>query len=471
MINENGIFDVLTLDTAIKNQIALAAAAGITVASGSVESQFADLLAQNDVYLDTKEYQSYQLQFNPVGSDIDLQNPGTPRKPASISQGPLDFTNPTGSPIVVTANSIFTAPNGNTYTTATNTVAVAASGGTAGITVFSVATGIAQNLPNGQSFTSSYTGLLAVNPQPFTTGRNIETDTEYLTRIISLQTNNSSQQATNAATKELEVFYPAALFYVNNGANTLPDPVPVPPNGYIAIVKFPSGVTPNSAELQNAFQVIANRLEFGNAFRNSTALHPVLSGVVYTGNFPQTYYIVPAQVVRSIITCSVDVRFAPNVDSHEKGLLANAFAQFFAQNLISYFGGAAGNATAIFQEAGSPPLYPVSTPISVQAAIGIISPIAPAFSIEQVRALISDESELPSLPNFEYLSCTALQYVLNPLVGGQPNITLDINAPSGGTVASVDFKRDALFTDYSGWYDRYIYLDPSLITINLLEVP
>lgn len=468
-LDANGKWTVLDFDTALGDVYADAATAGIVIQTGSVEAIIANWLALRLVAEDTGNFNSYQRYFNPTGSDIDLQNPGTPRLAAAVSNGYLKLTNSTGSPINVTIQSIFTAPNGNTYTTGTNAVTVTGTGGINYIQVSSVSSGIAQNLPASQAFTGSYS-LTVTNPQPFTDGRDIETDTQYIDRVIYLRTNNTSQQATPAAIRELLQYYSAAQFYVNNTSNDLPYPITVPANGYLSVVNFPSSTQATAAEIQHALNILAARFEFGNTNSTSTTLHPILGGTIYTGPFPENFYVAPAQAVVTTITASITVRFDNNVDSSEKLLLVKAFVGFFAQNVIDYFGGAAGNVNITWQELKSPLPAPVGTSTAVLAAAGDIGVIAPAFSIEQVRALISDESQLAQIPTLHYQACSILTVALDPSQAGQSVYTLSILAPAGGTVATIDFKSSALFTDLTAWYDRYIYIDPTKITVTVTEV-
>jgi len=464
MIDQNNVYTALDLNTAQQTVISLASAQGIIIQSGSVEEQLQNWLAQFLVESDTGLFKSYQMQFNPVGAEIDLQNPNTPRLQKSISSGYLNLHNATGSPISVTINSIFTAPNGNTYTTSSNIVTVPA-GGDSQITVYSVNSGISQNLPSGQSFTSAYS-LTATNPQPFTNGRDTETDTEYLNRITYNLTNNSSQQATPTAEKELMVYYKIAKILVNNSSTASTLPVIIPPNGYIPIVLFQSGVTASLAEIQNALQIIANRFEFGNPMAASTTLHPLLSGTIYSGAYPEVYYIAPAQAVKSTLTATLNVKYQPFIDANEKLNLANAFATFFAQNIVSFFSGASGNFSCIFDSLIA---SPITTSIPIIASQGIDFEIAPYFSIEQIRALISDKEQLSVLVGMEYKSCTALSFILDPQVGTEATVNLNISG-GGGTVLDVDFSKTALFSDGSSWYDRYMYIDPNFITITVNEV-
>lgn len=466
MIDENGKFTQLTLIDALQITLAEAEAAGVEVTTGSVEEQINAWLAQSLVEYDSALYASYVKQFNPTGSDIDIQNPGSPRLQATSATGYLSLANATGSPITVTAGSIFTAPNGNTYSTGLNFVTVGA-GSTGFIAISSVATGSAQNLPAGQSFTSSYT-LAATNPQPFVDGIDTETDPQYISRLIYLRTNNTSEQATPAAEKELLDAYAAARIYVNNSQSNLTAPVPIPAAGYNPVVLFPSGVTAGAEEIQTAINIFASRFEFGNVLAPAfgTSLHPLLSAVIYTGTFPQRYTVTPAQAVATTINAVVTVSFPSGTDSSEKALLAEAFGAQFVQNLIDFYGGAAGTFTMEFQEAGSPTPSLVTTTPAVLAG-GAVT-IAPVVSIEQIRAFISDQNE--TIQGLNYLACGTLTAELNPDVVGESSVLLSIDAPSGGSVASVDFVQDALFTDSTSWYDRYIFLDPSLITVRVNEV-
>lgn len=465
MLDDNGKYSVLSLDGAQVIILEDAVTAGITVTSGSVEQQLTDLFSQAFLTFDTDLGNSYNIQFNPTGSDIDLQNPGIPRLQAQEASGYVYCVNGTGDPITIPLNTIISAPNSNQYTTGNNTVIVPAMGNNT-IGVISVEKGIAQNLPSSQTFTNSL-DLTITNPQPFTNGRDLESDTGYTNRIIYLKTNNASQQATAEAKNEMLVYYQDSEFYVNNTANTLPLPVPVPPNGYICVVQFPSSTLANQDETAQAFRILANRFEFGNAYRTSTDTHPVFSSVIYTGSFPEVFFLIPAQAVESTMVAEVTVRFAPNVDSSEKLILANAFGQFFAQNIVNFFGGAQGQSEVIFQEADSPPTYPISTQVNILASNGLIEHIGPAFSIEQLRALASDANQIPQLPNMEYLGMESFTFEMTTGIMGEPDYTLSIAGP----LYDADFKVNMLFNDGSSWYDRYVYIDPALISITVTEVP
>lgn len=463
MIDSNDTYEALTSDAAQQIVLGAASALGITVATGSVEEQISAFFTQWLLAVDNTIGQSYALQIRPQGAFIDLQNPNVPRLAAKSATGYLQLTNSTASPILVSVNSIFTAANGNVYSTLINTVVVAANGQNV-ISVTSQVAKASQNLPANQTFTNSL-NLTATNPQPFTNGIDAETDTTYLARIITRQTNLSSVHATQTAQLELEQYYPAARIFVNNTANAMITPIPVPPSGITPVIKTPSGPAASALESQNAFQILANRFQFNNIYSVATFWHKVLSDVVYSGQLPQQFYYVPAQAVTPTITATLNVHFATNTDPTEKNTQAVAFASFFAQNLVNYFSGASGSANIIFT-----PLVgaPVNTAAAVLASTtSFTDAIAPAFSIEQIRALVSDIIELPQTALLEYLSLASLQVLLDSGLAYENTYLLDAINPYG--VKSIDFKSTALFSDGTSWFDRYIFIDPSKITITVVE--
>ncbi len=462
MIDANGKFTPLDLNAAIGIANALAISAGVVVTSGSVEEQIQNWMAQLILSFDESQYQSYNKEFNPTGSDIDLQNPNVPRLLAKAASGYLFLVNATGSPILVSVNTIFTAANGNTYSTYNNTVTVAAMS-TAVIGVQSVETGSLQNLPSGQTFTTDL-DLTVTNPQPFVNGRDLETDTQYTTRLIERKTNLQSEHSTSTAEFELKEFYTDALIYVNNTANAFTDPVPIPNNGYTAVILVPSGPNATAEEINNALIVLSNRLQFGNPYNNTSSLHPILSGTVYFGSFPEVYYFIPAQAVQTTLTATISIAFPANVDESEKNIQAVAFAKLFAQNVINYFGGAAGSIHVVFNPFTGPDIETDEPTIAATGEIGIIAPV---FSIEQIRALISDAVALNQTQLLIYLACNELVIELDPLVDYEEVITMDINDPY--TPQVIDFKSNALFSDDTAWFDRYVFMDPDLITITINE--
>jgi len=468
MLDQNGKYELLSLNDAKTLSLEKATAAGVEVPSGSVEDQLNTWLAQELVQLDTAMYALYVKQFSPDGTDIDLQNLGNPRLVSKKSQGFLKLVNGTGSPILVAINSTFTAPNGNVYSCGNKTVTVAAAG-EAFISVSSSLSGKSQNLPSGQTFTNSLS-LTATNPQPFTNGGDDETDAEYLERLIFLKTNNASEQSTPSAIKELKTFYDKVRIYVNNSPADYITPVPVPTGGYVGVVNFPSGINAGPEEIENALQIFLNRFEFGNVLFSSSNLHPLLSDTIYIDDFPQNLTVAPAQSVKTTIACEIEVSFLTGMEETEKNILATGFAKQFVQNLISFYGGAAGNSVCTFQSAAAGPPAPVISNLSVSSKIGRNNIIAPIISIEQIRAFISDENFTANTQGLSYLKCTLLTAEFDPEIIGETKKKLSIHAPTGGTIESINFFKDNLFTDNTSWYDRFIFLDPSLITVKVSEV-
>ena len=469
MLNENGKFDQLTLNDALTLVLSDATDAGIEVPSGSVEEQIATWMSQVLVESDSALYALYVKMFNPTGTDIDLQNPGNPRLTATVATGFLEVDNSAGvSPVDITASSSFMAPNGNVYTNGSTAYTIPA-GEIGYISVSSEEEGISQNLPADQTFSSSYDATIT-NPQPFVDGSDAETDSEYLSRLIYLRTNNTSDASTPAAIKELLDYYEAARIYVNNSAGNLTAPVPIPANGYVAVVLFPSGVNASALEINAAITILSNRFEFGNPLKTTSDLHHILSGTIYTGTFPQTYTAAVAQNVQITIAATISVSFSAGTASAEKSTLASAFATQFVQNLIDFYGGADGDFNLTFQESGSPAPDPVVSTPSVIAATGVVSKIGPVISIEQIRAFISDEANAQDTPNLNYISCESLSAELDPMESGESSWTLDIDAPAGGTISVIDFVQDDLFSDNTSWYDRYIFIDPAIVTVQVNEI-
>jgi hypothetical protein len=466
MIDSNGKFVLLTLDDARTLVLEAATAAGITVPAGSVEDQIKEWLAQALVDADTNEYASYVKQFNPVGSDIDLQNPGFPRLAASKANGFIRINNVGGtSNLTINIGTIFTAPNGITYTNPNDAISVLI-GETKTLYIESVNAGVGSNLPGLQTFTGLSSGV-TTNPQPLVGGRDIETDTQYLDRLIFLRTNRASDQTSVAVILDLLQYYSGAAIYINNDANGLLTPVTVPAAGYNLVVLFPSGVNAPASELQKAIDVVVSKLEFANVNAIDNPLHPALSGVVYTGPFPQSYNITVAQAVQTTINCVLNVSFPPNVSLPEKTSLSQTLAQNFIQRLINTLGGAAGTFETTFTPlVGSPVIANLNLVANLPNPIAI----APYLSIEDIRALIVDAGDILKNPNIFLRAVNTLTVELDPLEVGETPVTLSTNAPSGGTVSSVNFATESLFSDDTSWYDRYLFLDPSLITVSVNEV-
>lgn len=463
MLNADGKYVKLSLDDARTLVLADADAAGVEVLAGSVEDQIKEWLAQYFVSVDSAMYASTVKEFNPTGSDIDIQNPGFPRLLPAVAKGFVKIDNSGGgSPVSVPLNSILTAPNGTAYTNPAAVVTVPA-GQVGFLSIQSVNTGAAQNLPPDQTFTGA-SGVIT-NPQPITGGLDRESDSDYLNRLTYYKSNNTSQQATVAARKELLQFYQDAKLYVNSSNNGTAVPVPIPPQGLNPVIILASGIHAGLEEIQAAINILTNRFEFGNLNSENSALHPILQGSSYSGVFPQSYSITVGQAVQSTVDAEVKVSFPPETLPEEKLVISQVFATQFVQRLVNLLTGAAGSYNFSFTpHAGSP----LSSSVAVSA-----SPtgpeLGPFVSIEAVRSLVSGADSTGSQGGINLLALDNLSIEFDPGEYEQNPVLLSIFAPYEGTLATVNFILDALFTDGTSWYDRYIFLDPSRITVAIVE--
>ncbi len=467
MLDANGKLTQLTLDQARTMVLADAAAAGVEVLAGSVEDQLKEWLARALVDSDAAMYAATVKQFNPTGSDLDIQNPGFPRKPASGASGFLKVDNSAGvDPVYFPENSIFTAPNGLEYTNPDAVLTVAA-GETGFVPAQSVDTGAETNLPADQEFTSDLAGdAIISNPQPFTGGAAIESDSDYFNRLTYYKSNNTSQQATVVAKKELLEYYQACALYVNSTNNGMTVPVPIPPQGLNCVILLDSGVNAPLVEIQAAINILTRRFEFGNLNNQNSSLHPILQGSSYSGVFPQSYSISVAQKVNATLDCEISVSFPPETLPEEKLSLVQSFCTQFVQRLVNLLSGAAGSYNFEFTPDGDSPILDT---LSVEAS-STGPAIAPFISIEAIRSLISGASTTGSQGGMNFLSCENLTLELDPDEYEQTPVLLSIHAPYEGSLSTVDFVMDALFTDGTSWYDRFLFLDPSRITVSAVEV-
>lgn len=466
MLDANGKLTQLSLDDARTLVLADAQAAGVEVLAGSPEDQLKEWMARFMVDSDAAIYASSVKQFNPTGSDIDIQNPGFPRKPASVAFGFLKVDNSAGvSPVSFPQNSIFTAPNGNTYTNPDAILTVPA-GEEGFLPAQSSTTGADQNLPADQEFTSDLAGdAVITNPQPFTGGAAIESDSDYINRLTYYKSNNTSQQATVVAKKELLEYYQACELYVNSTNNGATVPVPIPPQGLNCVILLDSGVNASLVERQAAINVLTRRFEFGNLNNQNSTLHPILQGSSYSGVFPQSYSISVAQKVNATVDCEISVSFPPETLPEEKLRLVQSFCTQFVQRLVNLLGGAAGSYNFSFTPDGDSPIMDT---LAVEAS-STGPAIAPYLSIEAIRALISGAQTTGSQGGMNFKSCDNLTIELDPDEYEQTPVLLSIHAPYEGSLAEVSFVMDALFTDGTSWYDRFLFLDPSKITVSAVE--
>ena len=462
MINDNGVFEEQSFDDLKQIVTGYAESVGLDPA-GLLENILinfgAKILEDNESEL----YKSYQKQYFPAGSDLDLQNPGFPRHEEQSAIGVLTITNNTGAELIIGFNQIFTI-FGRDYSTLTNTVTIADTE-TGTIKIESIETGISQNVVAGQTtWTSSIANIDIINNYPVDGGRDIETDTEYLNRIIlnhaGLVAIKNSLQVEN----ELRQYYQDARLYINNLSNASPLPIIIPPNGYLAIIRYVGGKDAGEDDLQKAAEILATRYELINntATQNSPPHYPK-SYTVYIQTTPIIIYTLAAAQVKTTITATIEVTFLATMTEEEKAQEAVNFARRYAQRLSDFLSGVEGDANINYTSLIDPI---INSSISIAASVGVDNRIAPVINIEQFRALILDAEDITSIRKIFYSSAPALVVEFDPEEAGEPVITLDITGPR----YSADFAKDALFVDDSSWFDRFVIIDPANVTINIEEV-
>lgn len=462
-LNTDGTFTPLTLTTATAQAIALFEAQGITVQAGSPEEQLVAILANLLLQRDNADLLSYTSEYSPIGTQIDQQNPNFPRRDAKPSTGYLSIFNNTGANIPISIGTNFVASNGLIFES-TMLVNIP-DGETVDVTIQSVETGTNQNLPPGQTFTGP--GGVITNPAPIANGADLESDADYLDRITYSKTNVTSIQSSISAQLELLANYPDAVVYVNENVDATLTPVPVPPEGVNVVVKFPSGVAASSIEQSAAIGIISRRFEFGNLNSQNTALHPIFSGSYFTGVFAQYYSMTIAQAVNPYITIELSVSFPVTLSAIEKEQLAENFASDCVQRFLNVLGGAGGNFLFTFNPASGSPIG--ATP-AVVAPQPLQNQIAPFISAEALRNLVADaDTTSGSMSGIRLISTDVLTVEFDPAVEYESPVTLSIN-PVSPEVSTIDFKKDALFSDETSWYDRYTFLDPANVMVTITEV-
>lgn len=463
MIDANGKLINIDIDQARTIVLEAARLAGVTVPTGSVEFMISEWLSKVFLDIDNSVFLSIQKFLYPTEQDIDIQNPGITRLPAMKSNGYIKVDNTDGVvDFDLPQNSTLTGSNSLTYTNSQESLTVPA--GQIGYTfIESVDTGANTNLPAKQTFAAD---VPITNPQPLIYGRDLETDVDYWNRIVFLKMNLAGEQTSIAITKNLLNFYLDARVYVNNSANGTEAPITIPASGYNCVIIFPSGIYAPARELQRAIETLVALAEFIGVNNVSTAFHPVVYGISYAGIFPVAYSISPAQAVKSTINLEVSVKFDNNIIDFEKVTLAERFANNFINRLMSTFYSVNGNYAFTFTPLmGDPTIKEI-------AAIGIVKSqnnLAPFLSIEAIRSIVYDQSDSVGLKGLQYRECLNLTAEFDTETIGETPVTLSIHAPYEGTVSSVDFARDALFSDATSWFDRWIVLDPALITVTVIE--
>lgn len=463
MIDANGKLTNISLDDARTIVLEDARLASVNVPTGSVEFMISEWLSKVFYDIDTSVFLSIQKFLYPTGQDIDIQNPGISRLAPAKANGYIKIDNTDGEePYTLDIDSTLAGSNGLSYSNTEEAITVEI-GEIGYVYIEALETGAKTNLPALQTFTAA---IPITNPQPLIGGRDLETDVEYWNRIIYLKTNFVSEQTSVAIVKNLLKFYLDARVYVNNSSNGLETPVTIPAGGYNCVIIFPSGVNAPARELQRAVDTLVALAEFVGVNNVSTEFHPVVYGLVFTGDFPVAYSITPAQAVKTTINLEVTVKFDTSIIEVVKPTLAERFANNFINRLMATFYSTDGNYNFTFTpQIGDPTVKEI-------AATGIVKSqnnIAPFVSIEALRSIIYDQADSDSIQGLKYRECTNLTCEFDPLVEGEAPVTLSIFAPYEGTLLNVDFVRDSLFSDGTSWYDRFIVLDPTLINVIVTE--
>lgn len=456
----NGVFTPLTLETAL-NQVIADAPASIVFSPGNPpELILATMFAQAAVYVDENEGELMALFMSPVGAMIDTMNPNNPRKSAIYASGYITITNPETEAAVIPVNTIATAPNGQQYTiTAGGTVP--GSSGTLNLPVTAVDSGIVSNIPANQAFTiDGFSSLTAANPLPFLNGAAAESDAVYLNRIISERTEYGTQNGSVAVETEIKKYYPDAYMYVNNTGVSLSDPVPVPSNGYNLVVKTPSGILADGYEIAQILNILASRLEFTNSQNLGSIFHVVLSGSVLNSGVPLSYYFTVAQAVETTIAMQINIRASSNATEAELISQANSFATAFLNRLMTMFSGINGSTDVTYDDGIHTPTV---TAIDITGTESQSGTIAPQFGIGTIIALVNDPSTMGDTLQILFDEVDSLSITIDPNVAGESSVVMTI----GGGTTFVDFKNDALFSDYTSFYDRFMFIDPTKITITM----
>lgn len=455
----NGVFTPLTLETAL-NEIISNAPASIVFSPGNPpELILANMFAQAAVYVDENEGELMALFMSPVGAMIDTMNPNNPRKSAIAANGYVTFSNSTGSTILVPSGTIITAPNGQQYEVTTEGSVLGSS--TLNLPVTAVETGSAGNIPAAQSFTVAISGLTASNPLPFLNGAAAESDAVYLNRITSEKTEYGTQNSSVSVETEIKKYYPDAYMYVNNTGVALTDPVPVPANGYNIVVKTPSGILADSYEIAQIFTILSNRLEFINSQSLGSTFHTVLSGSILNSGVPLSYYFTVAQPVNTTIDMQINIRASANATMAELVSQSNSFATSFLNRLMQLFSGISGDTDITYNDGVHTPTVTTLSITGIDAQAGTI---APQFGVGTVEAFVSDLSTMNNTPQILFDEVYSMTITIDPDVAGESPIVLEI----GGATTFVDFKNDQLFSDYTSYYDRFMFIDPANISITMM---
>ncbi|MCK9432893.1 MAG: baseplate J/gp47 family protein [Candidatus Omnitrophica bacterium] len=457
----NGIYTELTFEDALANTINDAPSSIVFSPGNPPELILANMFAQGDVLVDQFIGETLAALMAPVGANIDLLNPNNPRRGDVAASGYILVTNSSPDDIAIALNTLVTASSGQQYSVGVSSFVIPGSG-TAYIFVTCTETGIGGNIPAGRTFTvTGYSDLSGANTLPFLNGAAAESDAAYLNRVTAEKTEYGSQSGSVAVETALKAIYTDARMYVNPTADALTVPVPVPPNGYNVVILVPSGILSATEDLVSIFQILSERLEFINAQNVGDVRHVVMSGTVYTSEIPVSYFFTVAQPVVTTLNAVINVRASSTAERAELIAQANSFAALFINRLITRFSGINGTMTVTYSDGDGDD---VETDVDIAGSATLAGSIAPVFGIAMIQALVFDINATADTPQIFLDSVETLEMVIDPLEGGEAAVVLSLDS---GMTKFIDFKNDALFSDGSSWFDRYLFIDPENVTIKI----
>lgn len=458
---ENGIYTELTFEDALETIMDNAPASIVFSPGNPPELILANMFAQGDVNIDQFIGETLAAMMSPVGANIDLLNPNNPRRDAVAASGYILVTNSSVDAVAIALDTIVTASSGQEYTVGASSFVIPGSGA-AYIFVTCLETGIGGNIPAGRTFTvAGYSTLSGTNTLPFLNGAAEESDAIYLNRVTAEKTEYGSQSGSVAVETAIKTVYTDARIYVNPTSSALTIPVPVPAHGYNLVVLVPNGTLATAEDIAQIFQILSERLEFINAQNVGDALHSVMSGTIYTSEIPVSYFFTVAQPVVTALDAVINIRASSQAERSELIAQANSFAKSFIDRLVTMFSGVNGTTTVTYSDGIE---ADVDTDIDIAGSATLAGSIAPAFGIATIQSLVCDIDTIADTPQILYDSVDTLDMVIDPDTGGEASVTLSLES---GMTKFIDFKNDALFSDSSSWYDRYLFIDPANITITV----
>jgi hypothetical protein len=158
----------------------------------------------------------------------------------------------------------------------------------------------------------------------------------------------------------------------------------------------------------------------------------------------------------------INVRASSVAERAELVAQANSFASLFISRLITRFSGINGTTTVTYSDENG---ADVETDIDIAGSATLAGSIAPAFGISMIQALIFDLNAAADTPQILFDSVDTLEMVIDPDLDGEAAVTLSLDS---GAIKFIDFKNDALFSDNTSWFDRYLFIDPENVTIKIV---